>query len=62
MEDKRLVQASELVRIINGKLTMYFYKEIIRQMQQSLNEKMGFDLKVNGIFDEKMEVALSKFK
>jgi hypothetical protein len=62
LKDQRLAQASELVRVIDGKQTMYFYKEIIRQMQQSLNKKIGSNLKVNGIFDKKTEVALRKFQ
>ena len=62
LKGKRLVQSSELVRVINGKQTMYFYKEIIRQIQQSLNETIGADLKVNGIFDKNTEIALVKFQ
>jgi len=62
LKDTRLTQSSELVSIVNDKQTMYFYKEIIRQLQQSLNDKTHSKLIVNGLYDERTEVALSVFQ
>lgn len=62
LQDTRLREASELVKIKVGDQSQYYYQSVIIDAQKALNNKLSISLPTDGKYNEDMQRALLDYQ
>lgn len=62
LQDTRLREASELVKIKVGDQSQYYYQSVITDAQKALNDKLSISLPTDGKYNEQMQRALLDYQ